>query len=128
MNSQISSNLPNTQTAVTEGSKSGIAVSSIYYQVTENTKLPAVAIDAPNLKSYALTKITPELYELTMEDAHLAGNHLSLPQFPPENFRGFSVVVAREEKSKVVLKIFVEDGTRLFPFIANNQLWIKVAE
>lgn len=106
----------------------GGTVKAIYYQTTNNTKIPAVAFDVDGLGSYSLNKKAPDLYELVLDNAHLAGNFLTLPQFPPDSFRGFSVIVARNEGGKVFVKIYVEEGVKLFPFIAKGQLWLKVSQ
>ena len=134
---QTSEELVNSQTQLSPELKdnakinkvsSGSVVKSIYFQVTENTKLPALTFQIPGLKSYFLDKQSPFLYLLTLEDTSLAETHLSLPQFPPETFKGFTVVTAKQEGSKVMVKIYVEENTKLFPFINKDELWIKVAE
>jgi hypothetical protein len=103
-------------------------VKSIYYQTLSDTGAPAVTLDIEGLDSYSLNKRKPDLYELVIQNAHLAGKHLSLPQFPPDTFKGFSVIVGREEGGNVFLKIYVEENVKLFPFVAKGQLWLKVSQ
>lgn len=105
-----------------------VELQSIYFQITENTNLPAVAFEIPGLKSYALNKLTEELYELVLDNTYLKGKHLELPQFPPDSFIGFAVINAAEDQvnNKVVIKIYVDEGTKLFPYYMNDQLWVKV--
>jgi len=103
-------------------------VKAIYYQTLSDTGAPAVTLDIDGLDSYSLNKRKPDLYELVIQNAHLSGKHLSLPQFPPDTFKGFSVIVAREEGGNVFLKIYVEENVKLFPFVAKGQLWLKVSQ
>lgn len=114
------------------GKEAGSAaeVKAIFFEVTENTRLPAVAFEVPGLKSYALNKITEELFELVLDNSYLSGKHLELPQFPPDSFKGFSVINASEDKvnKKVIVKIYVEEGTKLLPYFMSDQLWVKVGK
>jgi hypothetical protein len=102
-------------------------VTAIYYQTLNNTKVPAVAFDLKGEGPYSLKPIKSDLYELVLKSTRLAGKYLSLPQFPPDSFRGFSVIVARQEGADVHVKIYVEENTKLFPFISKGQLWLKVS-
>lgn len=108
--------------------QSGVELKSIFFQVTENTRLPAVVFTVPGLKSYALNKLTEELYELVLDNSYLKGKHLELPQFPPDSFKGFAVINAADDKvkNKIIVKIYVDEGTKLFTYYTDDQLWVKV--
>lgn len=114
--------------AVSHQPGTGAVIQTIYYQTMNNTKVPAVAFEIEGMDTYSLNKKKPDLYELVIQNARLGGKHLSLPQFPPDTFRGFSVIVPREEDGNVFVKIYVEENVKLFPFIAKGQLWLKVAQ
>ncbi len=103
-------------------------VRALYYQTTNNTTVAALAIDLDKLDDFTLNRTAPDLYELTIQNARLAGPYLRLAQFPPDSFKGFSVVMAEERGSTVVVKIFVEENTKLFPFTSKNQLWLRVGQ
>lgn len=129
---------PNTKTepAVTEPANTGpaksvtaasAAVKSIYYQTLKNTRVPAVAMDVTGLNSYTLNKIKSDLYELVIENATLQGKHLTLPQFPPDSFQGFEVIIAKQEVGRVVVKIYTDENAKLFPFTSGGQLWVKIS-
>ncbi len=102
-------------------------VRGIYYQTTSNSQVPAVVFDASGLATYTLNKQKPDVYELVLKNTSLAGRHLTLPQFPPDSFQGFNVIVARQQGSDVVIKVYVEENVKLFPFIAKQQLWLKAS-
>ncbi len=103
-------------------------VRGIFFQAPKGTAGGGVMIDVENINTYSLNQRNENLYELILEKAKLEGNHLLLPQFPPEEFGGFEVLVARERSAQVYIKIYVNAGTILFPYIADNKLWIKTEE
>lgn len=102
-------------------------VRGIYYQTTSNSQVPAVVFDASGLATYSLNKQKSDVYELVLKNSSLGGRHLTLPQFPPDSFQGFNVIVARQQGNDVVIKVYVEENVKLFPFIAKQQLWLKAS-
>lgn len=103
------------------------SVRGIFYQMT-SSKVPAVVFDVEGLSSYTLNKRKPDLYELVLENVKLSGKHLTLPQFPPDSFYGFNVIVAKDEGKNVVVKLYIEEGVKLFPFIQKQHLWLKASK
>jgi hypothetical protein len=101
-------------------------VSGIYYQSPKDSNVSAVQIDVDAHSTYSLTQRDNNRFELVINNAALAGSHLSLPQFPPDTFSGFEVILARSQGQDVVVNIYVEDGVKLSPFIAKGKLWLKV--
>jgi hypothetical protein len=100
-------------------------VKGIYYQTEKNSDISSVMIDVDGLNTYSLTQRDGNSFELLLEGAKLKGKHLSLPQFPPDTFRGFEVIIANERGSDVVVKIYVEDEVSLTPFIVKGKLWLR---
>lgn len=93
------------------------------------TPPPAVAalvIEVKGLGNYTLNPGGDAEFILTLENAHLGGAHLSLPQFPPDTFDSFTVVTATEKEGSVVVSIHTEDGVRLSPYRGDGGLWVKV--
>ena len=101
-------------------------VKGIFYQTTRNSSVSSLMIDIDNINAYTLTQRKANAYELVLENAKLAGRHLTLPQFPPDTFKGFEVVLANQDGNNVIVKVYVEDDVTLSPFIAEDQLWLKV--
>ena len=95
------------------------------FEKTERASNGAIVISGKNLEGYKLNQKGPNLFELQLENANLDGEHLSLPQFPPESFNGFEVVLANQKNSDVIVKIYVNDGVTLSPYLAGGKLWIK---
>jgi hypothetical protein len=101
-------------------------VRAIYFQLTKSGSAPAAVIDLSAVVPYILTKRREDLYEVDIDNAQLSGRHLLLPQFPPDNFTGFSAVIAQEVAGKVTIQIFVEEGMQLLPFTAEGKLWVRI--
>jgi hypothetical protein len=83
-------------------------------------------IEVGNLNNYSLSQKKKNLYELTVDQAALAGEHVAYPQFPPDTFQGFEAVLAEQSGATVLVKIYVAEGTKLSPFRVKDQLWVKV--
>lgn len=88
----------------------------------------AVMISVPHLSNYGLKTDKPNVYVLVLNNARLAGKHLTLPQFPPDGFSGFEVVMAQEEGQDVIVKIYVDDNVKLSPYRMNDQVWIRAGQ
>lgn len=101
-------------------------INGIYYQSPKDSNVSAVQIDVDAHNTYSLTQRDNNRFELIINNAALAGPHLALPQFPPDTFTGFEVILARNQGKDVVVNIYVEDGVKLSPFIAKGKLWLKV--
>ena len=87
---------------------------------------PAIAIEGAGLANYSLKQSGQNSYELTIEGAALVGAHLSLPQFPPDTFNAFEVIRAQQGNGSVVIEVFVEEGSKITPFMAEGVLWLKI--
>ena len=85
----------------------------------------ALYIDTDLPSNFSLDKKDPTVYELILGKTKLKGVNLSLPQFPPDDFKGFEVVVCRQRGEDVVVRIYTPEGTTLVPVRAKGKLWIK---
>lgn len=108
-------------------SSSLATVNGIYYQTTKNNTMSSLRIDVDGLNKYALSHKDKNKYELLLENAQLAGNHLTLPQFPPDTFAGFEVVVAHPQGDNVIIKVYVEESVKISPYIAQGKLWLRAS-
>ena len=99
-------------------------VSGVYYRTTTNGE-EALFIDVTGLEKYTLKPQGENIFELKFPNSKLANSNLSYPQFPPENYRGFEVVIPRQNEKSVAFKIYTEENVKLLPFIAKGKLWIK---
>ena len=104
----------------------GATVKGIFYRAADDGKTSAVVIEVGNLNNYSLSQKKKNLYELTIDQSGLAGEHVAYPQFPPDTFQGFEAVLAEQQGTAVVVKLYVAEGTKLSPFRVKDQLWVKV--
>jgi hypothetical protein len=121
--------MPQTQTAPSTADTGvgggGVLVSGILFQAPQDAPLGALVIEGTSLNDYSVSQRGANLYELVLKSAKLKGEHLTLPQFPPESFKGFEVVLANQVGPSVVVKIYVNDGVKLSPYLAQGKLWLK---
>lgn len=106
---------------------SGAMLEGISYRTIENSGASAVVLNTKELETYSLSRSKANLYELILQNTKLAGSHLGHPQFPPEKFKGFEVVIARQKDDDVELKIHTESGVKLSPFRVKDEIWLKVS-
>ena len=110
-------------------SKTGSAViKAIYYQSPKSGTASLVKLDVDGLNTYSLRQVDPSHYELWLSNTTLAGDYLSLPQFPPDTFTGFQVVSARQEGTDSVLDVYIDEGMKVMPYLAEGKLWLKVVK
>lgn len=111
------------KTAPSSGKQS--LIKNILFQAPKDSPLGAIAIEGENLGEYQLEQKGKNLYELTLPNSKLSGDHLSLPQFPPAAFKGFEVILANQEGDNVLLKIYVNQEVKIKSFNAKGKLWLK---
>ena len=109
----------------TKSSAKGSLINNILFQAPKDSPLGAIVIEGDNIGEYQLDQKGKNLYELNIKNSKLAGDHLSLPQFPPATFKGFEVILANQEGSDVLLKIYVNQDVKIKPSNAKGKLWLK---
>ena len=100
-------------------------LSDIGFEKLKDSGASAVWLLVSPLQKYTLEKRRDDLFELTLENGKIGQPGLTLPRFSPEGIDGFELAVAKQEGPNVVVRIFVEEGIRLFPFVAHGKLWVK---
>lgn len=100
-------------------------INNILFQAPKDAPLGAIVIEGEKITDYRLDQKGKNLYELTLKNAKLSGDHLTLPQFPPATFKGFEVILANQEASGVLLKVYVNEGVKIKSFNAKGKLWLK---
>lgn len=101
-------------------------VQSISFQSLPADDTPAVVIKVQSLGNYSLSKKGDNIYEIVLEGASLAGEHLSLPFYPPDTFSGLEAVIAHQGGGNITLKVFVDQSYKINPFRTKGELWLKV--
>jgi hypothetical protein len=124
----IEDSSPDSSVATTQPSPpSGDIVIELFrfdYLSPNRTPLIKVMLNKPKAQ-VQISKVDPKTYRIVVPNCVLAGNHLSLPQFPPADFVGFSMVSAQQFPNKVEVTINVEPGVTLGTFVRGAEIWIK---
>ena len=89
----------------------------------------ALVIEADKIGEYKITQKGKNLYELIISNSKLSGEHLTLPQFPPNNFKNFEVILTNQiTENSVQVKIYLNSTVELLPSIIDNKLWIQTTK
>jgi len=72
-----------------------------------------------------ISKVDSKTYRIAVPACTLATSQLTLPQFPPADFVGFSMVVAQQVENRVEMTVTVDQGVRLGIFVRNSEIWVK---
>ncbi len=100
------------------------ALTSIDFQPAPE---PMLRLSLTKESSFRLSK-EKESYLLTVPECTVAGNHLLLPNYPPEGFPGINVVKGASEKGDLLLWIYVSRTERLSAFRNGTEIRVKVTE
>jgi hypothetical protein len=89
-------------------------------------KIPVLKVTLSKSRTQAqMSKVDPKTYKIVVPGCGISATQLSLPQFPPADFTGFSMVSAQEIDGKTEITISVEPGVTLGTFVRENEIWIK---
>ena len=126
---QSTNNISSKDTAITSaGPTSAIStIKNILFQAERESG--ALVIEADKIGEYKITQKGKNLYELIINNSKLSGDHLTLPQFPPNNFKNFEVILTNQlTENSVQIKIYLNSTVELLPSIIDNKLWINTKE
>jgi len=102
-------------------------VTGISFEWLDDHATPALAIAVNGLGRYSFGERHSRSYVVIIENARVSGSDVVDTRLAPEGFRGVRAVSARREAEDVVVKIYVERGTKLTPSRAPGKLWVKVS-
>jgi len=97
-----------------------------YYGKGDGT--PTLKLRLSKRPKYKLVKKDAKYYHLTIPRCSLMWDHLKLPQFPPHDFKGFSMVMAERLGRDVKITIGVDRGTRITALANETEILIKTAK
>jgi len=96
---------------------------NFYYEKPGNTPLLQLILN--KRPEFRLSKTATKSYTLKIPDCTLKGEYLRLPQFPPQDFSGFSLVLAETKGADLHITIGVERGVKINAFSRGNQILIR---
>lgn len=95
------------------------------FDYAEEDNQPVIKLSLTGRPQFFLLKKDSRTYRLIVPNYRLANNQQALPQFPPQDFKGFTMAVAKQKEKGVEILIGVEDGTRVTAFAKDAQVWVK---
>ncbi len=109
-------------------STSGQALQAILFERNPDNGEPLIKLRFSSRPRFLMTKSSERAYRLVVPDITLAGDQLALPFFPPQDFKGFTVVRAETRAKDVEIMIGVERGGRITPTTKDSEVWIQLAQ
>jgi hypothetical protein len=89
-------------------------------------RIPIIKISLVRPKiQVQMSKVDSKAYKIVIPGGGLATAQLALPQFPPADFVGFTMVSAQEFDNRAEITIMVEPGVTLGTFVRDNEIWVK---
>ena len=88
---------------------------------------PAAKIALTGRTEFKLSRKSDREYLLTISACKPAGDYLTLPQYPPRDFDGFTYLAAAGKNGAIEITVGVDRGTKLNAFAKDNELWLKAA-
>ena len=106
---------------------SGSAVTKILFSYLEPDHSPALEIKVSVSPEYKLVRKSDHEFLLTVQNCKITPGPLTLPLFPPQDFEGFTYVLAAAKGATTELTIGVERNERLAAFAKEGSLWVKAS-
>ena len=88
--------------------------------------LPGIKVQLNTPSLFTLSRVGRTLYQLTLKECKVAGEHLLLVHFPPEELKGIQLVQANQKANDLVINIIVEEHTRLEAIPVEDAVWVEV--
>jgi hypothetical protein len=93
--------------------------------ITGKEHAPLVRIILNGRSEFSLTRKGDKLYVLALPHIKLGYDHLKLPQFPPRDFAGITVVSAAPVGDGSEVSVYVEQGVRIGAASHENEIWVR---
>lgn len=107
----------------------GPVVAGISFSRSPDGTTPLVVISLAGGRqvnpSFEMNKPMPDRYALWLPGFKLQSKRVALPQFPPADHVGFTLVQAEEREGGIMVTVGVDRGTRLASFASSSQIAIK---
>ena len=88
-------------------------------------RVPVIRLVLNKRAEFKLSKKDARSYYLTIPDCALASPHLGLPFFVPQNFVGFTHVLAQPKKDDLQVTLGTDRNTKLAAFAQENEILVR---
>ncbi len=105
----------------------GQALHSISFDYFEAARTPVVRFSFSERPQYKLTKMSETAFKLTIPKVGLITKQLRLPQFPPQDFIGFTLIHATPRESRLEIIIGVDRGVKINAITKEKDILVRAA-
>lgn len=102
------------------------AVNKIAFERDPSSQVMMIKISLSQRTPYTLSRTGQRAYRLALPQTIFADENLTLPHFPPQDFKGITLVNPERGNGQVEFFIGVERDIKLASFAHENEIWIKV--
>ncbi|NLF25571.1 MAG: hypothetical protein GX589_07950 [Deltaproteobacteria bacterium] len=97
---------------------------SIDFDYTEDSKLPKIQLTLSSRTKFTLQKLSRKTYVLEIPGCMLKSEHLMLPHYPPQDFKGINMIRSKPTKTGVEIQIAVEKDAKIVAIGQDRQILI----
>jgi hypothetical protein len=101
-------------------------VNKISFERDQSSQVMMIKISLSQRTPYTLSRTGQRAYRLALPETIFADENLTLPHFPPQDFKGITLVNPERGNGQVEFFIGVERDIKLASFAHENEIWIKV--
>lgn len=105
--------------------KGGLSIQGLEFEHLGAQNIPVLVISLTKQSQFKLEKQDERQFALTIPDSAPGASHLTLPQFPPHDFVGFTHIVCKQNVNDTTCQIGVERGVRITAFSRDKQVIVK---
>lgn len=97
----------------------------IIFSYEEPGHEPVTRLTLTTKAEFKLAKRSEREYLLAIQGCKLSGRHLSLAQYPPQDFDGITYIAATSKNGNVDIAIGVDRGVKLSAFFKDGEIWVR---
>ena len=101
------------------------SVSGLHFEYAEPDHSPFIRISLSEKSEYRFVKEKDKSYKITISRCALGVPSLALPQFPPNDFTGFTWVQVKENDGDIDVMVGVDDNTRVSAIPKDSDIIVK---
>ena len=118
---------PTPAAIVTADANAPSVVNAIIFEREGTLQSPIIRIKLNRRSEYRMSRLDDKFYKISLPAVHLERPAIGLPQFPPQDFEGFSLVAAKDEARGIEIKVGVERNSRVSVVPADNDILVRIA-
>lgn len=102
------------------------ALTDLVFAYNQRDRAPLIRLLFQRKPEFRLVKKDEKSYQISISDCSLKHDFLSLPQFPPHDFIGLTLVSPKTDRGGVEILVGVERGIRISALPKDNEIWVRL--